>query len=201
MTLRSGPILTLGRRSLAGKRPLAAVACAFVLAWPAARAAEAGDTRAEIVMQALALLGVPYRWGGNDPARGLDCSGLVRHVFKTVAALDLPRRSEQMSRVGRSVARTDLRAGDLVFFNTLGHPNSHVALYVGDGRFVHAPGRNNHVRVDGIEDQYWRARFNGARRLELRAAEAQETALEARKVEERPVPPSRLSLEDFPNGP
>lgn len=142
-------------------------AVALVAASSPAWSAEASDGSGEIIVQALALLGVPYRWGGDDPAHGLDCSGFVRHIFKTAAALDLPRRSEQMSRVGHRIARSDLRAGDLLFFNTLGHPNSHVALYLGDGRFVHAPSRNSRVRIDWLDARYWSDRFNGARRIEL----------------------------------
>jgi cell wall-associated NlpC family hydrolase len=175
-------------------RRFAAAGICLAACLPSARAADAADNSAEIVVQALALLGVPYRWGGNDPRRGLDCSGLVRHVFKTVVALDLPRRSEQMSRLGQRVDRAELRAGDLVFFNTLGYPNSHVAVYVGEGRFVHAPGRNSQVRVDGLEDRYWRQRFNGARRLDIGFAEP------APVVESRDGPP-RLRPEDYPNGP
>lgn len=132
---------------------------------PGARAADAADAGSEIVVQALSLLGVPYRWGGDDPTRGLDCSGLVRHVFKAVGLADLPRRSQEMRRLGATVSRADLRAGDLVFFNTLGAPFSHVAIYVGEGRFVHAPARHGQVRVDDMDDRYWRTRFNGARRL------------------------------------
>jgi len=135
--------------------------------WSPAWSAEATDSTGEIIVQALALLGVPYLWGGNDPAIGLDCSGFVQHIFKTVVAFELPRQSEQMSRVGRRIARSDLRAGDLLFFNTLGTPNSHVALYLGDGRFVHAPSRNNYVRIDWLDARYWSDRFNGARRIEL----------------------------------
>jgi cell wall-associated NlpC family hydrolase len=182
---------------LALRRAFCATTVLACLAWaPAASAAEGTEPTAEIVLQALALLGVPYRWGGTDPARGLDCSGLVRHVFKTVGAVDLPRRSEQMSRLGRRVARTDLRAGDLVFFNTLGHPFSHVAVYVGDGRFVHAPGRHRQVRVDALDERYWRDRFNGARRIDLMAAEPPAAAEQETKTPVRMWP-----LEDLPNGP
>jgi len=183
--------------------PARRAAFALVAVWaaascPAARAAaDARETDAEVVVQALALLGVPYRWGGSDPRRGLDCSGLVRHVFKSAVALDLPRRAEQISRIGHRVARAELRSGDLLFFNTLGRPNSHVALYVGDGRFVHAPGRNGQVRVDVLDDRYWRDRFNGARRIELAA---QETLVVASQERIASSPPS-LRLEDYPNGP
>ncbi|HTT13189.1 MAG TPA: C40 family peptidase [Burkholderiaceae bacterium] len=169
----------------------AMVACAA--ASPPASAAGTADSSSEIVVQALALLGVPYRWGGEDPARGLDCSGLVRHVFKTVVSLDLPRRSQEMSRLGYRVTRADLRAGDLLFFNTLGYPNSHVALYVGGGRFVHAPGRNSQVRIDGLDDHYWSGRFNEARRIEFAASTVAREAHVA--------VPRVWKDDDFPEGP
>jgi cell wall-associated NlpC family hydrolase len=141
----------------------AAAAAAIALGLvPADAAADAG---AEVSLQALALIGVPYRYGSDDPARGLDCSGLVRHVFRAVAALDLPRRAEEISRYGHSVARDHLRPGDLVFFDTRGRPYSHVAVYVGDGRFVHAPAQRGRVRVDAIDERYWQRRYSGARRL------------------------------------
>ena len=179
-----------------GSSRLAVFAAAWVAlaaSTPAASAAGVADSHSEIVIQALALLGVPYRWGGEDPARGLDCSGLVRHVYKTVVALDLPRRSQEMSRLGYQVTRADLRAGDLLFFNTLGYPNSHVALYVGSGRFVHAPSRNGQVRIDGLDDRYWSARFNGARRIEF-----------AGLIASREHGPTALRVwkdDDFPEGP
>jgi hypothetical protein len=120
----------------------------------------AGPTRAhqtalaaDVVLTALSHLGVPYRFGGSDPRRGFDCSGLVRHVFQQAAALDMP------------LDRAELAPGDLVFFNTRGRAYSHVGIYVGEGRFVHAPARRGQVRVEAMESGYWRARFNGARRL------------------------------------
>jgi len=178
---------------------LAMLACWLAIAPRLSEAADPAPARDEIVLEALALLGVPYRWGGTDPARGLDCSGLIRHVFKTVAALDLPRRSEEMSRLGKKVGRADLRAGDLLFFNTLGHPNSHVALYLGDGRFVHAPGRKSQVRVDGLDERYWRARFNGARRIEL--GQTTPAAVPAAEPEHAETHLGARSSDDVPNGP
>lgn len=129
---------------------------------------------AEVVMHALGFLGVPYRMGGDDPARGFDCSGLVRHVFGLALGLDLPRRSESMSERGRSVATETLEPGDLLFFNTLGTPFSHVALYIGEGRFVHAPARGGQVRIESMQLPYWRARYNGARRLGREVVSASE---------------------------
>lgn len=169
--------LTLHRSAL--RAAFFLLASALCVGSPRARADDVREAGNEIVVQAVALIGVPYRWGGNDPARGLDCSGLVRHVFKVVAEIDLPRRSEEISRVGRKIARADLRPGDLLFFNTLGQPFSHVGVYMGDGRFVHAPGRNGQVRVDQLDERYWRRRFNGARRIDLASADGQTAEREA----------------------
>ena len=120
---------------------------------------------ADVVVRALSLLGTPYRYGGASPDTGFDCSGLVRHVFASVLDRDLPRRSEEISAVGRPVSRAELQPGDLVFFNTLRRAFSHVAIYIGEGRFVHAPARRGRVRVEGLDDRYWATRFNGARRV------------------------------------
>jgi hypothetical protein len=119
----------------------------------------------ELVVRALDLLGVNYKWGGSSPESGLDCSGLVRHVFAEAAGLVLPRRSEEISRAGTPIARTELRPGDLVFFNTLRRTFSHVGIYIGDGRFVHAPSAGGAVRVERMSGPYWASRFNGGRRL------------------------------------
>jgi hypothetical protein len=118
--------------------------------------------RADVVLRALGLLDTPYRYGGRAPG-GFDCSGLVGYVFETAGVL-LPRRSEEIGRVGTELARTDLAPGDLVFFNTLGRSFSHVGIYIGDGRFVHAPARRGRVRVERIDD-WWLARYDGARRV------------------------------------
>lgn len=120
-------------------------------------------------MSALSFLGVPYRAGGEDPARGFDCSGLVRQAVRIALGLDLPRRSDEMREAGHPVRPESLRAGDLLFFNTLGRPFSHVALYIGEGRFVHSPARGGKVRIESMRVGYWRARFNGAWRLDAAA--------------------------------
>jgi hypothetical protein len=124
--------------------------------------AEAG---AEVVFRALSLLGVNYRFGGNSPDTGLDCSGLVRLVFNDTLGLPLPRRSEEISRVGGAVAPTELQPGDLVFFNTLRRAFSHVGIYIGNNQFVHAPSSGGSIRVESLGSDYWVRRFDGARRL------------------------------------
>ncbi|HPU51419.1 MAG TPA: C40 family peptidase [Burkholderiaceae bacterium] len=120
---------------------------------------------AELVLRALSLLGVNYRFGGNSPDTGLDCSGLVRHVFREAMGVVLPRRAEEMSRAGASVDTSQLVPGDLVFFNTLRRTFSHVGIYIGNDQFVHAPSSGGGVRVEHMSKQYWTQRFNGARRL------------------------------------
>ena len=121
--------------------------------------------RSDIVVRALTLIDTPYRHGGSTPASGFDCSGLVRYVFQSVGAPILPRRSEDIGKLGESITRSQLEPGDLVFFNTLSRAYSHVAIYIGDGRFLHAPARGGRVRIEALDDRYWRARFDGARRL------------------------------------
>lgn len=119
----------------------------------------------EVLMRAMSLIGTPYRNGGASPASGFDCSGLVAFVFGEVAGLKLPRSAEEQARVGREVARHELAPGDLVFFDTLRRPFSHVGIYLADVRFVHAPSSNGVVRTENLSDRYWAPRWNGARRL------------------------------------
>lgn len=126
---------------------------------------DGGRVRSDIVVRALTLLDTPYRYGGSTPASGFDCSGLVRYVYEAVAGRLLPRRAEEMGKLGETITRSQLEPGDLVFFNTLARAYSHVAIYIGDGRFLHAPARSGRVRIEALDDRYWRARFNGARRL------------------------------------
>ena len=121
--------------------------------------------RSDIVVRALTLIDTPYRYGGSTPASGFDCSGLVRFVFQSVGAPSLPRRSEDIGQLGEPITRSQLEPGDLVFFNTLARSYSHVAIYIGEGRFLHAPARGGRVRIEGMDDRYWQARFDGARRF------------------------------------
>ena len=119
----------------------------------------------ELTIHALALIGVNYKWGSNSPERGFDCSGLVSHVFQQVAGIVLPRNSQSMSKVGEKVDKSELQPGDLVFFNTRRRPFSHVGIYIGEERFVHAPSRGGEVEVTSMQGQYWKKRYNGARRI------------------------------------
>jgi cell wall-associated NlpC family hydrolase len=128
-------------------------------------AAKAWSGAHDVAMYALGLIGVNYKYGGNSPDGGLDCSGLVRHVFEEVTGVSLPRTAKEMSKVGAKVSMADLQPGDLVFFNTRRFAFSHVGIYLGDNRFVHAPSRGSEVRIASIEQSYWQKHFNGARRL------------------------------------
>ncbi|MCD6680454.1 MAG: C40 family peptidase [Burkholderiaceae bacterium] len=129
------------------------------------QAAEPAGAGRQLVLHSLSLIGVRYRFGGTSPDTGLDCSGLVQHVFDQALGFALPRRAEEMSRTGTAVARDALQPGDLVFFNTLRRAFSHVGIYIGENRFVHAPSAGGRVRVESIGSRYWARRFNGARRV------------------------------------
>lgn len=119
----------------------------------------------DVILQGLKLVGVRYRWGGNDEESGLDCSGFVRLVFKDSTGTSLPRTAREMSEVGRQVDASQLKPGDLVFFNTMRRTFSHVGIYLGDNHFLHAPRKGAEVRVESMESNYWMARYNGARRI------------------------------------
>jgi len=119
----------------------------------------------DVAQFALGLIGVEYRYGGETPDRGLDCSGLIRYVFQQVTGVTLPRTAKEQSNVGTRVELADLRVGDLVFFNTRRFAFSHVGIYLGDDRFIHAPRRGREVEVTTLSASYWQKHFNGARRL------------------------------------
>lgn len=139
---------------------------AFEETMPARTSEATAQSSADLIFKALALLGVPYKYGGNSPEKGFDCSGLVGHVFAAALGITLPRRAEQISRLGQGIAKEELKPGDLVFFNTLKRTFSHVGIYLGGQRFIHAPSRGGEVRIDNLNEAYWFKRFNGARRIE-----------------------------------
>lgn len=126
---------------------------------------DAPNTSTELTNYAVSLLGVPYRYGGNSPDSGFDCSGYVAHVYRHVSGIELPRTSHEMSRVGRSVRNDELQPGDLVFFNTLRRKFSHVGIYLGDNNFIHSPSSGGSIRIDELDNPYWRRAYNGARHI------------------------------------
>lgn len=120
----------------------------------------------QVIMNALSLTGVKYKFGGNSPETGFDCSGFVRYVFHNAANLTLPPTARAISQLGNSVKKDELQPGDLVFFNTLKSAFSHVGIYIGDNKFIHAPSAGKTVRVENMQQSYWSSRFNGAQRLD-----------------------------------
>jgi len=122
----------------------------------------------DILFRAIALVGTPYRYGGNTPEGGFDCSGLVGYVFRDVAGIVLPRSAADIANIAApDIDRGRLESGDLVFFRHLTRSVSHVGIYVGEGRFVHAPNEVGTVRLDRLDDSYWREHFVGAKRILL----------------------------------
>lgn len=121
----------------------------------------------EVVLRALSFIGVRYKWGGASPDTGFDCSGLIRYVYNQATGQSLPGNAKEISQVGESIDRSELQPGDLVFFNTLRRPFSHVGIYLGESRFVHAPSRGGKVEIVDMTDRYWKTRYNGARRLAI----------------------------------
>ena len=119
----------------------------------------------ELVVNAMGFLGVPYKWGGTDADTGFDCSGFVVSVYQQTIGLLLPRKAEQQAAATQKIEQTDLQPGDLVFFNTMRRAFSHVGIYVGNGKFIHAPRAGAEVRVESMCGSYWQNRFDGARRV------------------------------------
>ena len=117
--------------------------------------------RQEVVMTALGLINTQYKYGGASPATGFDCSGLVAYVFAKAARAKLPRRSIDIAAGSRPISRQMLNAGDLVFFNTLNQPGSHVGIYLGDGQFINTPSSGGRVRIDSLDNRYFAQRFEG----------------------------------------
>lgn len=126
---------------------------------------EASPAAREVAMYALMLLKTGYRFGGKNPEAGLDCSGMVTYVYQQAADLPLAGNAASLAREGREASLGELKAGDLVFFNTLGRPFSHVGIYLGKGEFIHAPNSRGSVRVDRLTSRYWSERFETARTL------------------------------------
>ncbi|KON79453.2 C40 family peptidase [Azoarcus sp. PA01] len=119
----------------------------------------------EMVIFALGLLDTGYRFGGRNPEAGLDCSGMVSYIVEQISGRRLPHNAAQIAQLTRPISVSALQAGDLVFFNTRNQRHSHMGIYLGDGRFVHAPSSRGRVRVELLDNPYFRSRIDGARRL------------------------------------
>ncbi|MEO5671422.1 MAG: C40 family peptidase [Ramlibacter sp.] len=124
------------------------------------------DRAAELVLNAMGFLGVPYRRGGNSAGTGFDCSGFVRAMYEQPVGLVLPRRANEQAAATQSIEKKDLQPGDLVFFNTMKQAFSHVGIYIGEGKFIHSPRPGAQVRVEDMQQNYWLRRFDGARRVQ-----------------------------------
>ena len=111
------------------------------------------EHRSDIAIHAMGLVGTPYRWGGNTPESGFDCSGLIGYVYRHRAGVAPPRTVAQLSGFGQAVDADELRTGDLVIFGR--DPAWHAGIYVGEGRFVHAPSSGGTVRLDRLDNRYW----------------------------------------------
>ena len=170
MTSRIVPAPRASRLYVAGVLALVLAACATPPAPPtpaagasASPAPAASSKGSEVTLFALGLIDTGYRFGGKNPQAGLDCSGMVSYIFQQGAGLKVSGSAADIARQGRPIAREALRPGDLVFFNTRNAPFSHVGIYIGDNRFVHAPSSTGRVRIDRLNAGYFAARFETAR--------------------------------------
>jgi cell wall-associated NlpC family hydrolase len=116
--------------------------------------------------RALNYIGVRYKRGGTSPETGFDCSGFVKYLYNETLGLVLPHNAKAIAQQGERVDKTELKPGDLVFFNTMRRAFSHVGIYLGDNLFIHAPRAGARVRIEDMTDRYWSRRYNGARRIE-----------------------------------
>ncbi|MGE0072269.1 MAG: C40 family peptidase [Thiomonas sp.] len=124
------------------------------------------STRAsDLVVNALSFLGVKYHYGGDTARSGFDCSGFVRYVYQETLGTVLPHSAAEQAREGEKIAESQLRPGDLVFFNTLRRAFSHVGIYIGNGQFIHSPRPGQSIRIENLDMPYWAKRFDGARRI------------------------------------
>lgn len=158
------PPLILGLAVLAGcaSAPQTTSVALPPTSTPAAPMANGYD---DLLFHAFSLVGTPYRWGGNSPETGFDCSGLINYVFRETAGLSLPRTTAGLSELPNATPSSALRPGDLVLFSTSGKRVNHAGIYVGDGRFLHAPSTGGHVRIDDLQASYWQRSYKSARRV------------------------------------
>ena len=129
------------------------------------RSSGSQDEAGDLIMNAMSLIGLSYRFGGNSPTQGLDCSGFMQHIFKRSMGITLPRTSAEMATVGQQVARANLKPGDMVFFGSGGRV-SHVGMYIGNDRFIHAPRTGRDIEITSMNGNYWKSRYITARRVD-----------------------------------
>lgn len=126
--------------------------------------ARAKDAIGNMLLQSVSLIGIPYRWGGNTPETGMDCSGFIRYLYKTSLGINLPRTSAEMSKLGKRISIDKIEPGDLLFFNTKRGANTHVGMYLGNNKMIVAPRTGQDIQISEL-DNYQRLRFNGAKRI------------------------------------
>ena len=122
------------------------------------------DAIGNMLLQSISLIGIPYRWGGNTPQQGMDCSGFIRYVFRKSLGITLPRTAAEMARVGKRVSVDQLEPGDLIFFNTKRGSNTHIGMYIGDNKFIQSPRTGETIQVTELTSS-WRSKINGAKRI------------------------------------
>ncbi|WP_225747794.1 C40 family peptidase [Eikenella sp. Marseille-P7795] len=129
------------------------------------RSSGSQDEAGDLIMNAMSLIGLSYRFGGNSPTQGLDCSGFMQYIFKRSMGITLPRTSAEMATVGQQVDRANLKPGDMVFFGGGGRV-SHVGMYIGNDRFIHAPRTGRDIEITSMNGNYWKNRYITARRVD-----------------------------------
>ncbi len=129
------------------------------------RSSGSQDEAGDLIMNAMSLIGLSYRFGGNSPTQGLDCSGFMQYIFKRSMGITLPRTSAEMATVGQQVDRANLKPGDMVFFGSGGRV-SHVGMYIGNDRFIHAPRTGRDIEITSMNGNYWKSRYITARRVD-----------------------------------
>ena len=129
------------------------------------RASRSSDSADELIGSAMGLLGVAYRYGGTSASTGFDCSGFMQHIFRKTMQINLPRTSAEQAKMGVAVSRSELQPGDMVFFSTSRGRISHVGLYIGNNRFIHAPRTGKSIEITSLGNKYWNSKYVTARRV------------------------------------
>ena len=133
---------------------------------PAPQPSASAGNADELIKSAMGLLGVAYRYGGNSARTGFDCSGFMQHIFRRTMGLSLPRTSAEQAKMGSHVNRSELQPGDMVFFRTAGRGRiSHVGLYIGNNRFIHAPRTGKNIEITSLSNKYWNSKYAFGRRV------------------------------------
>ena len=126
--------------------------------------AQSSDAIGNMLLQSVSLMGIAYKWGGNTPDTGMDCSGFVRYVFKKSLGINLPRTAAEMAKVGKRISINELEPGDLIFFNTRRGSNTHIGIYLGNNKFIQSPRTGENIQISELNG-YWVKHFNGAKRV------------------------------------